>query len=214
MAIVQNPITGRTSGKYATAVFAKQFGKNTMRSKADKVHNPKTLAQQEQRAKFSLMVEHARTYMDFIRKGFKQSAVGMSQFNAFMKTNILNVITGTFPSYSIDFTKLIVAKGTLTGADGATATAIAGKKITVAWTDNSGTGDALATDRAMILILNKTSKKVVQDVTTKTRFDATMQLTVPAPWVGQQVYVFISFANEAGNRVADSTYVGTATVLA
>ena len=29
MAIVQNPFTGRTSGKFAGAVFSKQFGKNT-----------------------------------------------------------------------------------------------------------------------------------------------------------------------------------------
>jgi hypothetical protein len=33
MAIVQNPITGRTKKKFGTAVFSKQFGKNIMRSK-------------------------------------------------------------------------------------------------------------------------------------------------------------------------------------
>ena len=31
MAIVQNPITGRTKKKFGSAVFSKQFGKNTMR---------------------------------------------------------------------------------------------------------------------------------------------------------------------------------------
>lgn len=33
MAIVQNPITGRSRNKFGTAVFSKQYGKNTMRAK-------------------------------------------------------------------------------------------------------------------------------------------------------------------------------------
>jgi hypothetical protein len=138
----------------------------------------------------------------------------MSQFNSFMQSNILVVITGVYPDYAIDFTKLVVTKGTLTGADDATATAIAGHKVTVAWADNTGTGDALATDKAMLLILNKASKKVVQDITTKTRMDATIDLTVPLSWVGQEVFVYLSFVSEAGNRVADSTYIDAVTILA
>jgi hypothetical protein len=214
MAIVQNPITGRSKGKFASAVFSKQFGKNTMRSKPIEVRNPKTQLQREQRAKFSLMVELARKFLDFIRLGFKQAAVGMSQFNAFMQSNILDVITGVYPNYAIDYTKLVVTKGTLTGADDATANAVAGHKVTITWTDNTGTGDALATDKAMLLILNKDSKKVVQDVTTKTRLNATADLTVPASWVGHEVHAYISFINEAGNRTADSVYIGSVMILA
>ena len=40
MAIVQNPITGRTKKTFGTAVFSKQWGKNTMRAKALEVKNP------------------------------------------------------------------------------------------------------------------------------------------------------------------------------
>lgn len=214
MAIVQNPITGRTKGKFSTAVFSKQFGKNTMRSKPISVHNPKTQLQREQRSKFSLMVEQARHFMDFIRMGFKQAAVGMSQFNVFMQSNISDVITGTYPDYAIDYTKLIVAKGTLTGAESTTVTADVGHKVTVSWADNSGTGDALATDKAMILLINPNSKKVFQDVTTKTRLNTSIQFTVPSSWVGHAVYAYVSFINEAGNRVADSVYVGTTNVVA
>jgi hypothetical protein len=214
MAIVQNPITGRTKGKFASAVFSKQFGKNTMRSKPIEVKNPKTILQQEQRSKFSLMVELARKFLAFIRTGFKQVSIGMSQFNAFVQTNIFTAITGTFPNYSIDYTQLIVTKGTLTGAEGATATAAAGHKVTIAWTDNTGTGDAQATDKAMQLILNPDSKNVASDTTLKTRTDDTNQLTVPASWVGDTVHVYLSFMTAAGDKVADSTYVGSVTILA
>jgi hypothetical protein len=214
MAIVQNPITGRTKKKFGTAVFSKQFGKNTMRTKPVEVRNPKTQLQKEQRTKFALMVELSRMFLGFIRLGFKQVAISMSQFNMFMKSNIYDVITGVYPNYAIDFTKLIVTKGTLTGADGASASAVAGRKVDLAWTDNTGTGDALVTDKAMQLILNYEKGAVVQDTTNKTRLDASSQLTVPLSWVGDTVHVYLAFRDEAGARVADSQFLGSVIVLA
>ena len=214
MAIVQNPITGRTKKKFGSAVFSKQFGKNTMRTKPIEVHNPKTLPQRQQRSKFTLMIELSRMLLSFIRTGFKQGAVGMSQFNVFMKSNITNVITGIYPTYAIDFTKLLVTKGTLTGADGEAAAAVAGHKVDISWNDNSGNGDALATDKAMGLIINYTKKAIVQDLTTKTRADEALELTVPLSWVGDQVHSFLAFKTPAGDKVADSKFLATVTVLA
>ena len=214
MAIVQNPITGRTKKKFGSAVFSKQFGKNTMRTKPIEVSNPKTPLQMQQRTKFKLMVALARMFLGFIRIGFKQVAIGMSQFNVFMKTNISEVIAGTYPNYTIDFTKLIVAKGTLTGADSGTAIAAAGRKVTIGWANNSGTGDALDTDKAMCLIINYDKKAVVQDTTSKTRLDITNQLIVPTSWVGDEVHVYLSFKTPAGDKVADSTFLDSVTILA
>lgn len=213
MAIVQNPITGRTRGKFATAVFSKQFGKNTMRSKAIQVSNPRTQLQREQRSKFSLMVELSRMFLPFLKTSFKQVAVGMSQFNMFMKTNIQNVISGTYPDYEIDFAQLKVSKGTLTGTDTGDATAIAGHKVDFSWADNTGVGDALATDKVMALIINYDRKAVVQDITTKSRDDLALSLTVPADWAGDTVYVYIAFSTVAKDKFSDSSFLGELVVL-
>lgn len=213
MAIVQNPITGRSRGKFATAVFSKQFGKNTMRSKPIQVSNPRTPKQLEQRAKFSLMVELSRMFLPFINTSFTQVAVGMSEFNMFMKTNIRNVITGSYPDYTIDFSKLIVAKGTLTGVENGTATAAAGHLLNLTWDDNSGIADALATDIAMVLAINFDKGAVAQDLSTKTRTDGSLALTVPADWVGDKAYVYIAFMSEDGYKISDSSYLGEKTIL-
>ncbi|MFH0865392.1 MAG: DUF6266 family protein [Bacteroidota bacterium] len=214
MAIVQNPITGRTKKKFGTAVFSKQFGKNTMRTKPIEVRNPKTLLQKQQRAKFTLMVALARMFMGFIRIAFKQVAIGMSAFNAFVSDNITNVITGVYPAYSIDFTQLIVSKGTLTGADSGAAAAVAGHKVDISWVDNSGNGDALATDNAMVLVINNTRKAVLQDSTTKTRADEALQLTAPVSWVGDTVHAYLAFKTPAGNNIADSVFLASVIILA
>jgi hypothetical protein len=214
MAIVQNPITGRTKKKFGSAVFSKQFGKNTMRTKPIEVRNPKTLLQKQQRSKFTLMVALARMFMGFIRIGFKQAAIGMSQFNVFVSDNISNVITGVYPAYSIDFTKLIVSKGTLTGVDGGTASVVAGRKVDIGWNDNSGNGDALATDNAMVIVINNTKKAVLQDSTTKTRADVALQLTAPLSWVGDTVHTYLAFKAPTGNSVSDSVFLASVVVLA
>jgi len=214
MAIVQNPITGRTKKAFGSAVFSKQFGKNTMRTKPLEVKNPKTLKQRMQRGKFSTMIAVSRMILKFSRVGFKQIAIEMSAFNAFMKYNINTAISGVYPAYSVNYPNLVVSKGTLTGPDTPTATAAAGKIINVDWVDNSGDGDAEATDYALILLINPTKKRVMADTMTKTRLDETFQKVVPADWVGNQVHVYISFMSAAGNKVADSTYISAVTVLA
>jgi hypothetical protein len=214
MAIVQNPITGRTKKKFGSAVFARQFGKNTMRTKPIEVRNPKTLLQQQQRSKFSIMVALARLMMGFIRVSFKQTATTMSQFNMFVKSNISTAITGAFPNYSVNFANLIISKGTLTGADGGTADAIAGHKVDIAWNDNSGNGDALATDNAMLLVINYVKGAIVQDTITKTRTNASIQLTVPASWVGDLVHAYIAFKTPANNKVSDSTFLASVNIIA
>ena len=80
MAIVQNPITGRTKNKFANAVFSKQFGKNTMRSKALEVKNPNTPPQKNQRSKFKLMVHEGRKLLTLLRTAFKSMAIAYVSF--------------------------------------------------------------------------------------------------------------------------------------
>jgi hypothetical protein len=214
MAIVQNPIIGRAKNKFAGAIFATQYGKNTLRSKPISVHNPKTTGQLMQRMRFNLFIALERLVLGFIRTGFKQVAVGMSSANVFVKENVMDAITGVYPSYAVDYTKLKVTMGTLTGADTPTVAAAATHKANFAWSDNSGEGDALASDKAMVLCINTTKNKAVWDTVTKTRTDAAYSYSLPAAWVGDSVACYLSFMNAAGAIIADSSYVNTIVVLA
>ena len=214
MAITQNPITGRTKKKFGTAVFSKQFGKNTMRTKPMDVKNPKTPKQLDQRQKFAIMVELARLLMGFIRVTFKQASIGMSEFNAFVKSNISTAITGAFPYYTIDYSKLIVSKGVLTGSIDGAASASSGSIVDITWTDNSGNGDAQATDYAVLLLINEGKKSIAQEVSSNTRADASLSVTVPSSWEGSNVHVYLSFKDADSFRIADSSYLGSVTILA
>ena len=91
MAIVQNPITGRTKKAFGSAVFAKQYGKNTMRTKPLEVKNPKTLKQKMQRSKFSLMVAIGTP---FVQSDF-----------AFSKAAIMELLNAVFAASILDWRK-------------------------------------------------------------------------------------------------------------
>ncbi len=214
MAIVQNPITGRTRGKFASAVFSKQFGKNTMRSKPIQVANPRTQLQKEQRAKFALMVELSRMFLPFLKTSYKQSAVGMSEFNMFMKSNIKNVISGTYPDYAIDFSELQVSKGSLTGADMASAAAAAGSKINVIWNDNTGMADAQDSDKVMALVINPEKGTAFSSIAEKTRADEALEINLPADWVGDDVYAYLVFKAADTIKTSNSSFLGDITVIA
>jgi hypothetical protein len=70
MAIVQNPLTGRSSGKFANAIFSKNYQKNIIRSKPIEVANPKTIAQELQRNRFKAAQAYVSMLLQLFRIGF------------------------------------------------------------------------------------------------------------------------------------------------
>ena len=213
MAIVENLVTGRAKRAFGFAIFARQYGKNTMRIKPLVVKNPKTLKQRQHRTKFALMIATSRMVLKFTRFGFKQIATDISYFNMFTKVNIATAISGVYPDYTINYPVLVVAKGTLTGAEAPTITAVVGKIVNISWLDNSGNGDADVTDEVLVLLINDTHKAVAMNPILKTRVDGSLKIIVPETWVGNQVHAYISFKAAIGNKVADSNYISEITIL-
>lgn len=213
MAIVQNPITGRTKGKFSTAVFSKQFGKNTMRSKALTVRNPNTTAQKEQRSMFSTALEFARTVLGAVRIGYAKFAVGMSPYNAFMSHLIKDCIDGAFPDFEIDYTAVKVAQGSLEGIVGVSATAVANNKIRIDWQDNTGQGNSSDTDELCICIVNNITGDVTQYQTNASRETETFTTTDACGVAGNDVVVYAFFVSMINGTTCDSVYLGKKTLI-
>lgn len=71
MAITQNPLIGRTSGKLANVVFQRSYQQNIIRSKALQQKDPKTPEQLLCREKFNLVLSAVRMLLPFFRIGYK-----------------------------------------------------------------------------------------------------------------------------------------------
>ena len=213
MAIVQNPITGRTKKKFGTAVFAKQFGKNTMRTKPMEVKNPRTTGQVNQRNKFSLMVAEGRKVNTMLKVSFHNMALEMTPFNVFIKQNIKTAITGAPGSYAIDYSLLIIAKGPLFKTSGIHAGAALAKSVKRTWDPPIDPADPSNLDLLYVASYNESKNEWFYSKTTVTRQTGLHQQTVPDSWVGDTVHVYSFFVSPDGRQNSDSDYSGTVVVI-
>jgi len=209
MGKIRKGILGGFSGKVGTVVGASWKGIAYMRSLPQKVRNPRTESQRMQRSKFALSLNFLQPMTALLRTGWKLYANRQSPFNAAMSYTVFNAITGTYPNYAIDPSKVFISRGGLAPALNASATASAGASIIFDWDDNSGSSAAKQTDKALLAVVNPEKSDAVFDANSARRADSTMTVTVPADWVGATVEAYIGFISEDGKEVANSVYLGS-----
>jgi hypothetical protein len=124
-----------------------------------------------------------------------------------MPYTLANAITGVYPDYAIDPSKVLVSRGSLTSAANAVA-ALAGGNIDFSWSDNSGVGSAKQTDKALIAVLNTTKGEAITDTAGAERTEETQTVILPADWSGDEVQVYLGFISEDHREVANSVYLG------
>ncbi|OFX58742.1 MAG: hypothetical protein A2046_17155 [Bacteroidetes bacterium GWA2_30_7] len=213
MAIVQNPITGRTKKKFGTAVFSKQFGSNTMRSKPVDVKNPNTPGQKAQRSKFALMIDTARSVLELIKVSFQGEAVGMSAFNAFISYNIKNAVTGTPGNATIDFSKLLIAKGSLLKCPEIIGSSASAHTVTRIW-DPPIDPESISSDELLSTVTFNVDRKLwLIENSCALRSLGTYTQTLPVSWSNDEVHVYSFFVSPDGRKNSDSIYGGLITVL-
>ena len=212
MGKIAQGVLGGFSGKVGNIVGGTWKGIDYMRIKPANVSNPKTQGQLDQRSKFSTVLKFLQPLTDFLKVGFKLYAIKMTQFNSAMSYNLNNAITGTYPNFTIDYTKALVSRGSLVGAAGAAAASSSASVVEFTWTDNSGSGNALGTDKALLVIYNATKGYAVYDSAGASRATQAQNLTVPSDFSGDSVEAFIGFVSEDGKEVANSVYIGSVTV--
>ncbi len=183
-----------------------------MRGHAQSVRNPRTEGQMEQRSKFSLTLDFLKPITAYVRTGYKTYANKQTAFNAAMSYIVKNAVSGAFPNYALDYSLALVSRGNLTQPLNANATMSAGK-TTISWTDNSGQGDAQATDVAMPLAFNTDKGEAVFSTSAATRADQSAELTFPADWAGDTVEIYLGFISADGINVANSFYLGSHSVV-
>jgi len=113
MATSQNPLTGKMSGTVGNFVATTYRGQNIIRSKAFYQKDANSEKQQKQRTVFKLMSSEYTSLASVIRLGFPNRPKNQSPYNAFMAANMPNAIDNSGEIPVIDYSKMVVSKGTL-----------------------------------------------------------------------------------------------------
>lgn len=178
-----------------------------MRAIAPNVKDARTAKQLAQREKFALVLGFLRPLQSYIRVGFKMYATRQTAFNAAMSYTLKNAIKGVSPDVSIDYSKVMVSRGSLALPLNIQKQNNEGE-IAISWSDNSGTANALDTDFAMPLAYNANKQESVYDMVSACRGDEGVSLNYPSNWTGDTVHVYLGFVSEKGSLVSDSVYIG------
>ena len=207
MGTIKNGILGGFSGKVGTVIGGTWKGISYMRSIAPSVSNPRTPAQVEHRARFAAIVQFLKPLTAFLRIGFKSLAVKKSGFNAAMAFNFKNVITGTYPDFGIDYTKVSISQGNLPGALNPVTTSVIAGEVEFTWEDNTWETDASADDQAVLVVYNPARQAAVSVVGGITRAGGSQTITLPNSFTGDEVQCYIAFTNANQSVISNSQYV-------
>ncbi|HEY3370141.1 MAG TPA: DUF6266 family protein [Prolixibacteraceae bacterium] len=213
MGTIKQGILGGFSGKVGTVIGVVWKGICTMRGIAPSVSQPNSPAQLEQRARFKAVIDFLHPLTAFLRVGFKNQAIKMSQFNAAMSYNLENALTGAYPVFDIDYSKALVSRGNLTGALNPVAAAVAGVGIDFTWDDNSMSAGALPDDKVLLVVYNPAKQLAITVEAGNTRVSGTQTINLPSFFEGDEVQCYIGFQNANQSVVSNSQYVSSLVVL-
>ena len=179
--------------------------------------NPRTTAQQNNRLHFGTLGNLAMSFANIIALGYTKACEGtkVPPRSYFVKENWDKVTIDTPGTATIDYTEIVCGKGTLVEAGYGAASFADPLSVEVPLTDNTGNGNALATDKVQIFVYSPEAKfGVMSDV--KTRSDSSVVAVVPDTMNGHRVHVYaITYGakgtdNEGKNSI--SRYLGSGTI--
>lgn len=207
MARVSNPLIGRSKNKIGNVVFSTWKGINVLKEKPASVANPRTDGQVAQRSVMSQLVGMARQILSAIRVSFREMAVQMSQYNAFVKFNADEAFTISGATATFVPANLKVAKGTLGDVSGLVSGTLTSRAKDLEWTDNSGESGANASDILHAVVVNSTGTQIVHIIPGATRVDESVTVNIPGSWSLTGARIMAYFVKADGSQSSDSVNV-------
>ena len=202
----KNRIDCLLSGTLGDKVYCVRKVIQYTRSRPVHTLKSKSAAQLDQSAKFTSTLKFLQPLKGFLRVGFKTEHPTMSPFNAAMSYNFKNALTGTYPHYEIDYSKVRVSQGNLPGALNPAVSLISAGEIKFTWDDNR---HAMATNRVLLVLYNSSKQKAEFIVYGNTRFSESQVVTLPETFVGDEVQCYIGFQNYQRSVFSDSQFIGS-----
>jgi hypothetical protein len=199
-------INGDITGKVGNIVGAYWRDIYYIRSLPSKVNNPRTEGQVKQRSKFSVTMEFLSAITPFIRIGFKEYSTGrLTAFNAATSYNIKNATTENNDKIELDFSKVLVSRGSLCTAFGIKAEII-NEQLQFTW-DATLKENARSNDLVMLLTYNSTKKEAIYNFCVAQRSHTTAQMQLPSNWAEDTIHSYISFRSADGELVSESVSI-------
>lgn len=208
MAKFINGAIGTFSGKVGSIIGSSWRDIHYMRGLPKKRTKPFTEAQLAQQQRFSLMGKFLLPLKGLFEIGFAKAYVGESTlFNQAMAAN-LPAVTGDYPDFTLDYSKVKFSNGGLLPPRGVTVTT-GEHEVTVAWRSSITTFNGNADDDVYVLLYDSelqlfyTTDEVVQ------RSVGEAVIAVDDDTVGHAAEVWLFCVSREGETISNTVYGGS-----
>lgn len=198
-------ILGNFSGKVGNIVGRVRNDRTVVAVYQPEVGNPQTTSQMTQRQKLAKVTEFLKGAANIVRFSMKSLTKYGTGWSAAIQYNMTYAITGTYPNQQVDQSLARISAGNVdlpyspnASADGTT--------LSITWADNSGMGNALATDIICAACYNKTKGQWVYNTEVGERNERNGTFTLPTAWTGNDVDVYM-YVRRGNTEFSNSSYL-------
>jgi hypothetical protein len=202
MARFSSSTFGKISGKHGTTVAAVRKDGLCILKEYRVASNPNTIGQKNQRGKFGFVMKE----INCLRSVFTRNFGGQYGINKVVSIAMKTAVTGDFPDFKLDYTKLEVASGNLYNASNATLVRINENSLRLSW-DTDFIINGSPDDKVNLVILNSENRFVIERYECASRSEGTIEIEIPTDWGTSYIHTWLYYSSADGKKISISQYI-------
>jgi len=208
MARLKQGMYGVLTGRLGNLVSYVLNGKPVTRT-IGTVTKPPSIAQLAVRQRMSVLNKVLSDMLGFINVGFALAVIGTDRnpYNEATSENFNAATTGDYPDFTVDYSKLLVSKGSLTPALGAAANLLT-DGVEFTWQLGEDINWESKNDRTMLLLYFPTKGEMIYVLTGAQRRDERDFIGLTPAYLSTPMQAYIAFASEDRKKISNSMWVG------
>ena len=193
---------GKISGKHGTAVAAVRKDGLCILKEYRVASNPNTAGQKNQRGKFGFVMKQ----INCLRSVFTRNFGGQYGINKVVAKAMKTAVTGEFPGFKLDYSKLEIASGSMYNTSVLKLKRLSEKSLLLIWNTDLMMNSS-PTDKVNLVILNSQTKFVLERYEYAVRLDGKADIQIPAGWLDSEIHAWIYFSSADGKTNSVSLHI-------
>jgi len=195
------------TGKLGNVVGYYYKGKHCVRRLPVRKNEIVSPAQMAHRKRFAVASKFVQCISPLLKHSISEHK-RMSKQNIVMSHTMKNAITGNYPNFDINYSKVFISRGMLLNAWSEKARTESGN-VLFTWKDNSihHGCNGKADDKAILVVYCEALNLCIYSLNSINRSAGSATLPV-LPFLGHKVETWIGFISANGKLISDSTYTG------
>lgn len=209
MARLKKGLLNGFSGAIGNLEGYEQNGQYIIRSRKPKRLKPSSEKQLACMEKMRIINVLLGRFSEFVKLGFAGTAKDQTftAYNAAVAYQLTHAITGSYPNYEIDYSKLRLAEGPINTEGLSPSVSLKGDTLLFSWTP--AVNPPNSTDHVMLLAYVPALKRAVYNLCGAKRRIGQETLKLSEGWWQQRIETYMAFRGENNGQYSNSIYLGS-----